>query len=194
MRGRLLALLVVLGLVGVALPAAPAAAASPVVELVERLVPAHVDLDLARDGFARVRAVAGDGSARSRDAARHYADASDDFAARTAAVTVRSGEERALRDAMAGAARALATDLRAYASGAIGGAELDRRMTATRARSAERIAALVPAVAAQQGLDDPAGAHGVLTGVAPVLLFVIGVVALAAFTRRRNAARRSPTR
>jgi hypothetical protein len=169
-------------------------AASPVVELVERLVPAHADLDLARDAFARARAASGDGSPAARDAARTLARESDGHAARTAAVAVHTDAEGALRDAMAGSSRALASDLRAYASGAIAGAELDRRVAATRARSADRIAELVPAIVAQEGLDDSTDGRSLATGMAPVILLVIGVVGLGAFTRRRSGARRARTR
>jgi hypothetical protein len=174
--------------------AGPAMAdASPVVDLVDRLVPAHDDLDAARDAFAGARAAAGDGSPAARAAARAYPGESDDYARRTAAVAVRSDGERALREAMAGSSRALSGDLRTYAAGAIDGAELDRRVAATRARSAERIAALVPAVAAEGGLDDTAGGRGLATGLAPVILLVMGVVGIGAITRRRSAARRSRT-
>jgi hypothetical protein len=192
-RGRRLAGTLLIGLLALLALAGPAAAASPVVELVERMVPAHDDLDLARDAFAQVRAASADGSPAARRAARAYARESDDFAARTAAVAVRSGDERALRDAMAGSSRALASDLRAYASGAIGGPELDRRVAATRARSAERVAALVPAIVAREGLDDLADGRSLATGMAPVILLVIGVVGLGALTRRRSVARRSRT-
>jgi len=190
---RRLAGSLVIGLLALLALAPVAAADPPVVELVDRLVPAHGDLDAARDALARTRAATGDGSPAARDAARVYADESDDYARRTDAVTVRSDEERDLRAAMAGSSRALSTDLRAYASGAIDGAELDRRVAATRARSAERIAALVPAVVAQEGLDDTAGGRSLAGGMAPVILLVVGVVGFAALTRRRSAARRSRT-
>lgn len=169
-----------------------AAAASPVVDLVDRLVPAHDDLDAARDALAQTRAATGDGTA-ARDAARAYAEASDDYARRTDAVPVHSDEERDLRSAMSGSSRALSDDLRSYAGGAIDGAELDRRVAATRARSAERVSALVPAIVAQQGLDDTAGGRSLASGMAPVILLVIGVVGFAALTRRRSAARRART-
>ncbi|HTI33660.1 MAG TPA: hypothetical protein VL422_08290 [Miltoncostaea sp.] len=188
--GRRLAGSLIAGLVALVVLAAPAVAASPVVDLVDRLVPAHADLDIARDAFAHARA-AGDGTAAARAAARAYADASDEFADRTSAVAVRSGEERDLRAAMSGASRTLADDLRAYAGGAIDGAELDRRSAATRARSADRIAALVPALAGQEGIDDSVGAKSMFTAFGPVLLLVIGVVGVAALTRRRSAVRRS---
>jgi hypothetical protein len=190
--GRRLAGSLLIALVALLAPAPLAAGASPVVELVDRMVPAHEDLDAARDALARTRAAAGDGAA-AREAARAYADESDDYARRTADVAVRSDAERDLRAAMAGSSRALSADLGAYASGAIDGAELDRRIAATRARSAERIAALVPAVAAREGLDDTAGGRGLAAGMAPVILLVVGVVALGALTRRRSAARRSRT-
>lgn len=169
-----------------------AAAASPVVELVDRLVPAHGDLDAARDAFAQTRAGGGDADA-AREAARAYAEASDDYARRTDAVPVRSDEERDLRAAMSGSSRALSDDLRAYAAGAIDGAELDRRVAATRARSAERVSALVPALVAQEGLDDSAGGRSLAGAMTPVILLVAGVVGFAALTRRRNAARRART-
>ena len=94
---------------------------------------------------------------------------------------------------MAGASRALSADLRAYAAGAIDAPELDRRVAATRARSAERVAALVPAIVAREGLDDSADGRSLATGMAPVILLVIGVVGLGALTRRRSVARRSRT-
>jgi hypothetical protein len=190
---RALAGALLIGLLALLAAAGPASAASPVVELVDRLVPAHEELDLARDGFAAARAASGDGSAGARDAARAYARESDRYAARTSAVPVRTGEERALRGAMTAANRALSADLRAYATGAIDGAELDRRTAVARERSAERIAELVPAVAAGEGLDDAADGRGLATGMAPVILLVIGVVVLGALTRRRSAARRSRT-
>jgi hypothetical protein len=190
---RALAGSLLIGLLALLAAVGPAAASSPVVELVDRLVPAHEDLDLARDGFAAARAASGDGSAAAGDAARAYAGESDRYAARTAAVPVRTDQERALREAMSAANRALSADLRAYAAGAIDGAELDRRTAAARERSAERIAALVPALAAGEGLDDAADGRSLATGMAPVILLVVGVVALGALTRRRSAARRSRT-
>lgn len=169
-----------------------AAAASPVVDLVDRLVPAHDDLDAARDAFARARAGGGDANA-ARDAARAYAEESDDYARRTDAVPVRTDEERDLRAAMSGASRALSDDLRSYAAGVIDGAELDRRVAATRARASERVSSLVPALVAQEGLDDTAGGRGLAGAMAPVILLVAGVVGFAALTRRRSAARRART-
>jgi hypothetical protein len=193
-RGRPIAGCLVIGLLAL-LALAPLAAAAgppPVVELVDRMVPAHDALDAARDGLAQARAASGDGAA-ARDAARAYADASDDYAARVAAAPVRSDAERDLRAAMSGSSRALASDLRAYAAGAIGGAELDRRVAATRARATERIAELVPAVAGQEGLDDTADGRSLASAMAPVILLVVGVVGFAALTRRRSAARRART-
>jgi len=190
--GRRLAGSLIIGLLALLALAPLAAAASPVVDLVDRLVPAHEDLDVARDAFAQARAAAGDGTP-ARAAARAYALESDGYAARTAAVAVRSDAERDLRAAMAGSSRTLSDDLRAYGSGAIDGAELDRRIAATRARSADRIAALVPALTAQGGLDDTAGGRSLATGMAPVILLVVGVVGLGALTRRRSVARRSRT-
>ncbi len=190
--GRRLAGSLIIALVALLALAPLAGAASPVVELVDRLVPAHDDLDAARDALAQTRAATGDGTA-ARAAARDYAAASDDYAARTSAVPVRSDDERDLRSAMSGASRALSDDLRAYAGGAIDGAELDRRVAATRARSAERVSALVPAIVGQQGLDDTAGGRSLASGMAPVILLVIGVVGFAALTRRRSAARRART-
>jgi hypothetical protein len=192
-RGRRLAGSLVIGLLALLALAGPATAASPVVELVQRLVPEHADLDLARDAFAHARTASGDGSPTARDAARAYARESDGFAARTAAVAVRSDAEGELRDAMAGSSRALSSDLRAYASGAIDGPELDRRLAATRARSTDRVAALVPAIVAQEGLDDTTDGRSLASGMAPVVLLVIGVVGLAFFTRRRSGARRART-
>lgn len=191
--GRRLAGSLVIGLVALLALAPLAGAAAPVVELVDRLVPAHEDLDAARDAFAQTRGGGGYATPAARAAARAYADASDDYADRTAAVPVRSDEERDLRAAMTGSSRALSDDLRAYAAGAIDGPELDRRVAATRARSAERIATLVPAVVAREGLDDSAGGRSLATGMAPVVLLVVGVVGLGAFTRRRSVARRSRT-
>ena len=191
--GRRLAGSLVIGLVALLALAPLAGAAAPVVELVDRLVPAHEDLDAARDAFAQTRTAGGDATPAGRAAARAYADASDDYADRTAAVPVRSDEERDLRAAMTGSSRALSDDLRAYAAGAIDGPELDRRVAATRARSAERIATLVPAVVAREGLDDSAGGRSLATGMAPVVLLVVGVVGLGAFTRRRSVVRRSRT-
>jgi hypothetical protein len=182
----------VIALVALLALAPLAAAASPVVELVGRLVPAHDDLDAARDAFAAARAAAGDGAA-ARDAARAYADASDDYARRTDAVPVRSDEERDLRAAMGGSSRSLSDDLRAYAAGAIGGVELDRRVAATRARAAERVSALVQALVAQEGLDDTADGRSLAGAMTPVILLVAGVVGFAALTRRRSAARRART-
>ena len=146
--GRRLAGSLVIGLVALLALAPLAGAATPVVELVDRLVPAHEDLDAARDAFAQTRAAGGDRTPAARAAARAYADASDDYADRTTAVPVRSDEERDLRTAMTGSSRALSDDLRAYAAGAIDGPELDRRVAATRARSAEPSAtpAVMPVV------------------------------------------------
>ncbi len=188
--GRRLAGSLIIALVALLALAPLAAAASPVVDLVDRLVPAHDDLDAARDALAQTRAAAGDGAA-AREAARAYAVASDDYARRTDAVAVHSDAERDLRAAMTGASRALSSDLRSYAGGAIDGAELDRRVAATRARSAERIAALVPAVVAHEGLDDTADGRSLASGMTPVILLVAGVVGFAALTRRRSAARRA---
>ena len=194
MRARRLAGSLVIGLLALLALAGPSLAAdSPVVDLVQRMVPEHADLDLARDAFAQARTASGDGSPAARETARAFARESDVFAARTSAVVVRTGAERDLRDAMAGSSRALASDLRAYASGAIAGAELDRRVAATRARSADRLAALVPAIIAQEGLDDTTDGRSLASGMAPVILLVIGVVGLAFFTRRRSGARRART-
>lgn len=189
--GRRLAASLIIGLLALLALAPLAVAASPVVDLVDRLVPAHEDLDAARDALARTRAASGDRSDAAHAAARAYADASDDYARRTDAVPVRSDAERDLRAAMAGSSRALADDLRSYAAGAIAGIELDRRITATRARAAERIAELVPAVAATGGLDDSADGRSLASGMTPVILLVVGVVGFAALTRRRSAARRA---
>jgi hypothetical protein len=191
--GRRLAGALMICAVAVLALAPLASAQSPVVDLVERMVPAHDDLDAARDALARTRAAAGDAGPAARDAARVYAGESDDYGRRVAAVAARTQGERDLRAAMAGSSRALSADLRAYAAGAIDGAELDRRVAATRARSAERIAALVPAVVADGGLDDTTGGRGLAAAMAPVILLVVGVVGLGALTRRRSAARRSRT-
>ena len=59
--GRRLAGSLIAGLVALVVLAAPAVAASPVVDLVNRLVPAHADLDITREAFAHARS-AGDGT------------------------------------------------------------------------------------------------------------------------------------
>lgn len=167
------------------------AASTPLVELVQRFVPEHSDLDAARIALSRATEASGPGSPASRSAARAYAAESDLHAGRTAAIRAETANERSLRDAMVGANRALSADLREYADGAIDATELDRRAAEGRERAAAELAQRVAAVASDEGLDESVNGLNLARGMAPVILLIIGVVGLGAFTRRGSAAPRS---
>jgi len=169
--------------------AGPAQAATPLVELVQRYVPEHPRLDAAYDELTRVTASEGEGSAASRAAARDYAREGRLHADRVSALPATTSNQRTLRDTIADANRDMAADFLEYAQGRIDLGEVDRRTAEGRARAAAELAPLVTAVAAEEGIDDSVDPQALGEATAPILLLIVGVVALALLGRRSHRAR-----
>jgi hypothetical protein len=169
--------------------AGPAQAATPLVELVQRFVPEHPQLDAAHDELVRVTAAEGEGSAAARAAGRAYAREGRLYADRVSALPATTTNQRTLRDAIADTDRELAADFLDYARGRIDLAEVDRRTAEGRARAAAELRPLVTAVAAEEGIDDSVDPQALGEATAPILLLVVGVVALGLLGRRSHRAR-----
>jgi hypothetical protein len=178
-----------IGLCLLGILAGPARAATPLVELVQRYVPEHPQLDAAYDQLMSVTSAEGAGSAASRDAARAYAREGRRHADRVGARPATTTSQRTRRDAIADANRAMAADFLDYARGRIELAEVERRTAEGRARAAAELAPLVTAVAAEEGIDDSVDPRALGEATAPVLLLLVGVVALGLVGRRTNRAR-----
>ena len=167
----------------------PAQAATPLVELVQRYVPEHPQLDVAYDELMSVTSAEGAGSAASRTAARAYAREGRRHAERVSALPATTTNQRTLRDAIADANREMAADFLDYGRGRIDLAEVDRRTTEGRARTAAELAPLVTAGATEEGIDDSVDPRALGEATAPILLLLVGVVALGLLGRRTHRAR-----